>query len=217
MKETPILFNTEMVCAINGKYKSQTRRTKGLERINKVPDRFMIHGIVDGSVHVTDLESLEDFSLKSPFGDIGDMLWVKETTCWVMRDHAHDLLEGANSQLVYKASIHPDWMLYAKEKYGYKWKPSLFMKKEDCRIWLKIKSISVERLQSISRKNAIAEGIEIMPGLHWWKNYLGSPLPGTSDPILSFKTLWISINGQDNWNLNPWVWVVEFERGKKVV
>lgn len=28
----------------------------------------------------------------------------------------------------------------------------------------------------------------------------------------AFQKLWISINGQENWDSNPWVWVIEFEK-----
>ena len=34
---------------------------------------------------------------------------------------------------------------------------------------------------------------------------------GVLTAIESFETLWKSINGEDSWNLNPWVWVIEFK------
>ncbi|WP_155714611.1 hypothetical protein [Leptospira noguchii] len=31
-------------------------------------------------------------------------------------------------------------------------------------------------------------------------------------PRISFWLLWVSINGPDSWQLNPWVWVIEFKK-----
>jgi len=89
------------------------------------------------------------------------------------------------------------------------------MCKSDARIWLEVTNIMVERLKDITKEDAIAEGIKRLPDLHWWKNYLNNPLPGTSDAVESFKTLWKSINGEESWNKNPWVWVIEFKKGDK--
>ena len=106
-------------------------------------------------------------------------------------------------------------MEYAKEKYGYKWTPAIHMPKVACRIFLEIISIRVERLEDISHDDSISEGIERMPIELWWKNYLNHPLPGVSNPRESFISLWKSINGNDSWESNPWVWVIEFKRIEK--
>jgi hypothetical protein len=29
--------------------------------------------------------------------------------------------------------------------------------------------------------------------------------------VHSFETLWKSINGEESWNVNPWVWAVSFK------
>jgi hypothetical protein len=99
------------------------------------------------------------------------------------------------------------------------------MPKTACRIFLKIKSIRVERLQEISESDAIAEGIiEILPQMYSqyreWKNYINADNPhgyksDYNNPINSFKSLWQSINGKDSWNVNPFVWVYEFEQIEK--
>lgn len=146
------------------------------------------------------------FYLKCPYGKVGDVLWVRETTCYVMLDHAPDLLEGMDSQTVYKASVHPDWMEYAKEKYGYKWKPSIFMPKDACRIKLEITDVRVERLNEISDADAIAEGII----------YHGNNDHNILTPKEAYQILWESINGKDSFG-GQWVWVIKFKRveGKK--
>lgn len=208
MKEIPILFSTPMVQAILEGRKTMTRRV--------IKPRSYITDVVDGVPY----EMTEDDAspIKCPYGQPGDVLWVRESCCYVLRDHAHDLLEGSrdNNQWVYKTSVHPDWMIYAKEKYGYKWKPAIHMPKEACRIKLLVKSVKVESLQDISAQDAIAEGIEYLGTGHYgpeWKNYLGNYSTYLL-PKQSFKSLWGSINGKESWEANPYVWVIEFERIK---
>lgn len=85
------------------------------------------------------------------------------------------------------------------------------MPKVASRIWLMVEEIRVERLQDISEEDAIAEGIESIDqhGSKVWKRYDGYSLV-TSDPVVSFWSLWASINGEDSWLSNPWVWVVKY-------
>jgi hypothetical protein len=96
-----------------------------------------------------------------------------------------------------------------------KWKPSIFMPKKKCRIFLEITDVRVERLQDISEEDAIAEGIKktwINDDIKQcrFKNYINDG-KGSKSPIDSFNSLWVSINGKDSWKANPWVWVYEFK------
>lgn len=78
-----------------------------------------------------------------------------------------------------------------------RWKPSIFMPKDYSRITLEITSVKVERLHEISPAAIEAEGII------------------TSDRIFDgFASLWDKINLARGygWNVNPWVWVIEFRR-----
>lgn len=119
-KQRPILFSTPMVQAILLGRKTQTRRTRGLEN---VPDwintfgytAFTPPGHISGRGVYRGEGRAEKF-FKCPYGQVGDILWVRESCTYIMRDHAHDLLEGQrnNIQWVYKASMHDDFMKYAK-------------------------------------------------------------------------------------------------------
>ena len=82
-----------------------------------------------------------------------------------------------------------------------RWKPSIHMPKWAARIWLEITGLRVERLQSISRGDAMAEGC---------------PLPNMADgedPRDWFAEVWKSTGG--DWAANPWVWVIDFKRIEK--
>ena len=79
------------------------------------------------------------------------------------------------------------------------------------RILLEITDIRVERLQDISGDQAEAEGVnspicqqflEASPTRHLCKEAV----------LHGFAGLWDSINGAGAWDLNTWVWVVEFKR-----
>lgn len=103
----------------------------------------------------------------------------------------------------------------------FKWKPSIFMPKEACRLFLKCTNIRVELLQDISEEDAIAEGIEnICDGIWAWRDYLKKE--PTIDlgkhtgiqclqPYTSFRSLWHSINGVESGNDNPFTFVYDFE------
>lgn len=237
MKFIPILYSTPMVQGVLDNRKDRTRRTKGLELINDRPNEFIR---LDG-YHQDDIprparkyddrfyyaftgkrSNMVTTVVHCPYGKPGDILWVREKTCYVHLEHAHDLLEGFREkrQTIYGTDMHEDWMKYAKEKYGYKWKPSLFMPKSDCRIFLKVKSVRVERLQDISEEDSKAEGVldmfygkDIAGNAYF--NYIdkkGGWDSVADDAKHSFQTLWQSINGEQSWDDNPWVWVIEFER-----
>jgi hypothetical protein len=85
--------------------------------------------------------------------------------------------------------------------WGFKRRPSIHMPRTASRINLEITRVRVERLQDISERDAMAEGV---------KNSLH--LPGGRFARENFEHLWWSINGEGSWEANPWVWVVEFKR-----
>lgn len=106
-----------------------------------------------------------------------------------------------------------------------RWRPSLFMPRWASRINLKITNVKVEKLQDITEEDAKAEGLFFTdhgkdqwgnqrPGwniksesIKGWEKCLGTAKFG-------FASLWNSINEKRGygWDLNPWVWVIEFKK-----
>lgn len=204
MKEHPILFSTPMVQAILEGRKTMTRRIVKPQPNAIAPFEY---GMPTEAYYGDWPHSGYAKELKCPYGQPGDHLWVRETF-----QHTKILNinpEDKNYGYVYKADGQP-WEDYE----GWTWKPSIFMPREASRIDLLIKSIRVERLQDISDKDAINEGIEVIHESDYtvYKNYLLKVKLGSVNPIKSFRTLWQSINGPGSWEANPWVWVIEFER-----
>ena len=72
-------------------------------------------------------------------------------------------------------------------------------------IILEITGIRVERLQDISPKDAFAEGVIENNDYPLAVNLFHA--------VDAFQSVWNSINGAGSWDVNPWVWVIEFKGG----
>lgn len=186
----PILFSTPMVRAILEGNKTMTRRIvkPQPESIDFYEDRNVWFPAVS----------------KCPY-EVGDVLWVRETYRALV-----DCATGEFAYWSYKADMPDDF----HKQYPHKWKSSLFMPKSACRIFLRIKSIRVERVMDISEEDAILEGVEKAPLSNmfykdYWKNGIHK------FARTSFDSLWCKINGFESWIKNPFVFVYEFERIEK--
>ena len=197
-----------MVQAILEGRKTQTRRTKGLEKVNENPNDWKFEGFGKNPDNEKDKRLCAYFTIKGtetwyyqicPY-NVGDVFWVRETS--------HKIVDSETLKFIsYGFKADNDYK-------GAKWTPSIFMPKEACRIFLKLKSIRVERLQDISREDARSEGIELdlVSGTKF-KDYVTNST--TYSEKTSFFSLWESINGKKSLDWNPFVWVYEFEQIEK--
>jgi hypothetical protein len=206
VKERPILFSGAMVRAILAGQKTQTRR------IIKGNGTWSVEDDGDGVGRWWpgfEDENGEWCKMPCPYGDVGERLWVRETH-YVERAGYQD---GTDRFILYKATDD-----YAPVS---KWTPSIHMPRFASRINLKITRIDVEPLKHISFNDAIAEGIEQTSGSglvdRTWRDYSGLGVSSTYHPQDSYATLWNSIHGPGSWDLNPWVWVVEFNMAVAVL
>jgi hypothetical protein len=86
-----------------------------------------------------------------------------------------------------------------------RWRPGIFMPRSLSRITLEITAIRCERLHDITAVDARREGIQIpAPTI--------IPAEFDHDCVCAFAKIWRSINGENSWDENPWVWVIEFRR-----
>ena len=212
MKFIPILFSTPMVQAILGGRKTQTRRVLKLSKYHpslphKQPE---VKTVKDLKLYDGNGELEGDLVMR--YGKPGDVLWVRECFNYIHDGHSDKFIRyGYKADWVEGITSHP------KNK-GI-WKPSIHMPKKACRLFLRIKDIRVERLKDISEIDAIAEGIHAVDkkgGFILYENYRKNYRPSIlRDPNKSFFSLWESINGKESLELNPWVWVIEFEKIEK--
>lgn len=141
---------------------------------------------------------------RCPYGQPGDQLWVRETFA-LTGDNASPIVHPVHGGVAWRATDHSK---------AFTWKPSIHMPRWASRITLEITGIRVERLQSITEQDAIAEGIALVHGKEMlgWNDYEAEILGGLAKAKDSYASLWRSINGPESWNQNPYVWVVEFKR-----
>ncbi len=208
MKTKPILFSTEMVQAILEGRKMQTRRViKGLEELQEPFFQSLVQH-ASGLITFSSLETDKVIEPKNPYGNVGDILWVREKF--------KKLVNCETGEFEYY-SYYADMPLKFHLQFPSKHKPSIHMPKEACRLFLKITNVRVERLWDISEEDSKAEGcsFEIVHNIKEYKDYLN---PDNTFPVyakLSFISLWEKINGVKSLEENPFVWVIEFERIEK--
>ena len=199
----PALFNTGMVLALNDGRKTKTRRP-----IKPQPDE-------DGIAFDNSIQQWVDTSgneYKSPFGQPGDLIWVRETTesdeefydRLVLSRYSADKKPVLYSQCEdkeYNGTMAHWW--YPKQSC-----PSIHMPRWASRLSLPVTGVRVERVQDISEEDAIAEGLKAISKDGGITTKYGIPdkdgYPGSDDigwawvdwnvsPIKAYKHLWNSI------------------------
>lgn len=136
----------------------------------------------------------------SPWGEVGDRLWVREPLRYVGQD------------LVYAADDKPvDPNRIPKQtRITRIYTPSLLMPRWAHRLTLEISHVRVQRIQGISCAELMAEGSPV-------------PLREHTNPELGvqcvsakewFRQEWDRLNRKYGytWERNPWVWVIEFKK-----
>lgn len=193
MKERPILFSSAMIRAILEGRKTQTRRVGRYQMPEATELRVESIGhATKGTIYQATYRAFPNRGTarwaicEFPYGVIGDQLWVRETftLCESTRSDGH------RAPLYWATSVVADEI---------KWKPAIFMPRWASRITLEITSVRAERVQEISEGDAIEEGIT------WDQDH---------DYVGEYRKLWDSINAKRGfgWDVNPWVWVIDFQR-----
>ncbi|MGR3970231.1 hypothetical protein [Shewanella sp. 1180_01] len=206
MKQRPIIFNTEMVQAILDGRKTQTRRmfkaqphddwapfSKNAEWYTPtIIDKRGFYQAANDDVFGV---SSEDCAFISPFGTLGDQLWVREAMTKAHWPDLHYVCGGLTA-----GTDDEDFDYRGAEYRGFI--PSIHMPRWAARILLEVTAIRVERLNEISADDAIKEGFDhsrsaAAKSTGWYEK-----------PRAAFLRTWEQI--YHNVDANPWVWVVEF-------
>jgi len=180
--------------------KHRTMRFGGLGAINKNPDDWEFSNFNnEGKAVFINIYTGYILEIKPRYA-VGDRLYVKETwrTCCPDKHTRH--------HIAYRATQDSD-----KEK----WKPSIFMPKWAARIWLPCTKVTVQRPQELSEEECIAEGLERTGGDRYWLGYDLHKILGTrkvyGSPKDAWKSLYISVYGEEKWNQNLWHFVYWWE------
>lgn len=209
----PILFSTPMVQAILDGRKTMTRRVMNPQPLFYTGRKYVFADDVCPKKW-EDCDNIIDTYQYQP----GDILWVRETWNAAYNDNARTQV---------------DHYIYKTDKPSTEhWRPSIFMPRKAARIFLRVTDIRVERLQDITGGQAIKEGVPTewpMEAVYCHEckgegligtchpvtlGYMEIDCPHCETPAKRFRSLWDSINGKRGygWDINPWVWVISFER-----
>ncbi len=147
----PILFNTDMVWAIQDGRKTETRRIVKPQPPKDANGTYERMDNGNFQLKVAPYESIYDYEIKPKY-QVGDILYVRET--WQYIDFA-----GDENGYVYKASENgKDW---EENTENWTWKPSIHFPKCAARIFLRVTSVRPEWLQDIDDDGVVAEGLKI--------------------------------------------------------
>nr|DAI34358.1 MAG TPA: ASCH domain protein [Caudoviricetes sp.] len=206
----PILFNDEMVRSILSGDKTCARRVVKPQPKSKLCYTFAGGGCGTWGYPSSSSHEIwgEEYRLHDDItkDDLGKR--------WIPPYHADDILYVRETwfkdvdRYMYRANYSDREKFYRDGKeIEMKWKPSIHMPKEAARIWLKVKDVRVERLQNIDIDGIRNEGLSSM-AVH---------SGDTEIALKELAILWDStIKKSDldryGWDVNPYVWVIEFER-----
>ncbi|MBQ5276742.1 hypothetical protein FD763_18865 [Klebsiella quasipneumoniae] len=216
MTERGMIFNAEMVRALLDGRKTQTRRIMKVQPVLN-GNFYEVFGSA-WSKGMTSIPAVPGHSLSTrcPFGAVGDRIWVREGFFPAPLEMQSEPPRKTMWNIAYRDGMQMEKLAPAEYNptiYNYeRWTPSIHMPRWASRILLEITNVRVERLSAISEEDARAEGIIDGGCLN-----CGEPEPcGCANPepdaTDAFAYLWQSIYGQENWNANPWVWVISFKR-----
>ena len=227
-KENPIIFTEGSVKAILAGTKTQTRRLvlengRTGKPVSTASVLWWRRGVEPGNeARWVGCDGLGGVGhIASPYGDAGDILWVKETwspdhrwvypcpdfaykatagiTEWDIQEH----VRGCRATEVGVFTKSADCLKCA----DFKWRSPLFMPRKAARLLLRIDAIDIERLHAITEEDAIAEGtkpaIDLMRVLA-----TGDQTPSAR---AAYQAEWDTINRKRVlWAANPWVWKITF-------
>lgn len=211
MTDRPILFSGPMIGALLDGRKTQTRRTlkdQPPEWATYCQQPTMLNALqqwVPSGLWAWSEEEQnpprqlrrwpvnadgEHYWLRPRFS-IGDRLWVREAFRGSKGYDRHPPRTWSNWPVHYEADGAPD-PRDELEMNG-RLRPGIHMPRWASRLTLAVTDVRVERLQSISQADAIAEGCPAREG------------EDGLDPCGWYAQLWDEINGAGAWATNPWV------------
>lgn len=217
MKERPILFSDQRVRAVLSGQQRQTRRIMKSQLFGPGQDNHEgCYGIDVLSNHLqgNKVLGMENLSYHCPYGQPGDRLWVRET--W--RGPVVPAAEMTRYQQSPQAFKTREYCQYRADSSIYDdreqeehsgWQAGIHMPRWASRIDLIVTGVRVEKIQEISDWDVLAEGVQV--DSHFLNSFFTQHSEAVS-PKDAYRKQWALQYGDTSWEVNPWVWVIEFER-----
>lgn len=222
MTDRPIIFSAPMVRALLDGRKSQTRRL--LKLAGRRPDYIGPKGCTgdpacwgwdngDGGYILADRDPSDKFAASwhdfAASYSVGDRLWVREALICATENMG-------------KFASFADVVCYAEDgstalrefqMVNWPWKRETlnvrFMPRWASRLTLIVTDVRVQRVQSITEADAVAEGVCETAFWERAEHKVSAGAPWSVDR-LAFADLWNSIHGPDAWDRNDWVAALTF-------
>lgn len=197
MRTLPILMSAPMVRALLDGRKTQTRR------IMKLQSEFQLKpGVI--CRHLRGFGPTTQ-SIKYVYGEIGDLLWVRESLQLFNTVHTETGERGLSAYYAAGGGDMQTWDWNGRSDTVAI--PSIHMPKTVSRLTLEITDVRPDLLQNISEEDARDEGTPPML----------STLGERDDPkyVDGYRQIWEAINGIGSWDKNPFVWVITFKVHRK--
>lgn len=232
-KERPIPFTGDMVRATlrDESPKTQTRRV-----VRPQPELRDVAGAFQSLAFSTPRKGYwllwpnakRDILAACPYGVPGERLWVRESLRADDKGVWHYAADDAPVMLKQSDPRFSQMIMWAHHKDS-DFCPPMFMPKFACRLRLELLDVRVERLQSISEADAIAEGARYVDtGLNEYRQKrdgwsMLDPHPANHMNCLgtarhAFGNFISTLSGKRRkldtsiWDANPWVWALTFKR-----
>ena len=218
MTDRPIIFSAPMVRALLDGRKTQTRRVLGNSGPGRGRSNIFSAQIGWSDSYVLDPGNANWRDRDTPYAP-GDRLWVREggellhdADDWNGVDRWHvagwRYADGTLKEFRDFGAPLSEWVGDCSPQK----RSPIFMPRWASRLTLLVTDVRVQRLQEISDRDALAEGVEGSPinEMHW-KDYTDPKCWILGSPKHGYRTLWNSIHGPDAWDANPWVAAISFE------
>ena len=193
MKETGLIFTSQMVRAILEGRKTQTRR---VAKPVKHPD---LGNLYTPGALAMGREPQHVIDRACPLGQPGDRIYVRETArrCRAYEVQGYPPSQWGNKPIWFEADGTPPG---AETAWATKATPAIHLPMFAARIWLEITGMRVERIQEIIPDDCIAEGAWPVEQRELGRGH---------EAVSAFRELWESTGG--DWDANPWVWAIDFK------
>jgi hypothetical protein len=209
MAERGILFSTAMVRALLRKVdpKTHTRRTAGLETINKNPDNW---DLVYEELGVFYFEPKDKHCIAcmcKPRYNVGDILYIKET--WSPKDSC----VAYKADLTYKCGKDCPQGIELVTK----WHSSMFMFKKDARPnRYEVVSVNPQRINTLTDEQAMDEGMDENVASYLGISMMDYSKDGGNYYLHIFKRYWDFLNAKSGhpFYKGDWVWDYGFREVK---
>jgi hypothetical protein len=208
----PILVSVPLVPEVIRGKKTLTSRLNGLERVNDKPADYELVQL-EGLRHhflatFQRVDNGEIIVCHCPYGPEDGELWVRESW-YVHKDY--DLIKPVKLPQRHVLSLGLGYVADGPKMDGAgRTRASIHLPERLSRLILQVEKIRVSRLWDMNEEAACLEGVPFGNYDDATETFTETYDRERGSWLAGFKNAWITLNGRESWDLNPWVWRLFF-------